>query len=203
MPGFPSHRHRQVPACRGMGVDHEVLHDLDPDVPGGLKPERGYTGGKVQIVVDRLGNVHDLEALACPFLQLESGKRGVVSADRDQSRNPDAGERRQHSIQMFGLSRGIGARGAEIRPASEMNAADLFDRERPDPPGSPLHEPFKAVENPDDVAVAEDAADCGRADHAVDTWGRSSTHENTNGRSSRLGHVTLLHLTSCLRYTDQ
>ena len=38
--GLAAHRDHEVPARRGLGVDHQVLHDLDADVARGLEAER-------------------------------------------------------------------------------------------------------------------------------------------------------------------
>ena len=74
----------------------------------------------------------------------------------------------------LGLLRRIRPRGAQIRPASEVNATHLFDREGPDLAYTAFHEPFESVEDADHLTTAEDAADRDRTDHAVDPGRRSA-----------------------------
>ena len=60
--GLPAHRDHEVPARRRLGVDHQVLDDLDAVVARGLEPERVDVRRQIEIVVDRLRHVDDADA---------------------------------------------------------------------------------------------------------------------------------------------
>ena len=64
--GLAAHRDHEVPARGGLGVHHQVLHDVDADVARGLEAEGVDVGGQVEVVVDRLGHVHHADAARAP-----------------------------------------------------------------------------------------------------------------------------------------
>ena len=45
-----------------MGINHEIFDQFNAHVPGGLKAKSGHAMWKTKIVVDGLGDVHDLES---------------------------------------------------------------------------------------------------------------------------------------------
>ena len=55
--GLAAHRDDEVPARGRLGVDHQVLDDLDAVVPRGLEPERVDVRRQVEVVVDGLRHV--------------------------------------------------------------------------------------------------------------------------------------------------
>ena len=59
--GGPAHRDDDVPARGRLGVDHQVLDDLDAVVARRLEAERVDVRRQVEVVVDRLRHVHDPE----------------------------------------------------------------------------------------------------------------------------------------------
>jgi hypothetical protein len=59
VPGRAAHRDHEVPALSGDRVGHEIVHEVDPDAPGGLEAEGGHAAGQGQVVVDGLRDVSD------------------------------------------------------------------------------------------------------------------------------------------------
>ena len=59
-----AHRDDEVPPRRRLGVDHQVLHDLDAVMPRRLVAERVDVGRQIEIVVDGLRHVDDADAPA-------------------------------------------------------------------------------------------------------------------------------------------
>ena len=92
--GLPAHRDDEVPARGRLGVDHQVLDDLDADVARRLEAEGVDVRGKVEVVVDRLRHVDDVDPAARPLLELHRREGGVVAADGDELRDVEAEERR-------------------------------------------------------------------------------------------------------------
>src|SRR5574340_875189 len=177
-----------------MMVRHQTFHKLDADVTGGLEPERGNPMRKVQIVVDGLGHMHHLEPTGRPLLHLQCGKGCVVSSYRDQPRHAEFVQSRQTGIEALGFLCGIRTRCPKVGTTAEVNAADGLDRQGPDLARIALHDPFETVPDADHVAAAENAADRGGADHAVDARRRCAPDNNRYDRSL-LPHASLLSLT--------
>ena len=148
--GGAPHRDHDVPPRRRLRVDHQVLHNLDAVVTRGLEAERVDVRGQIEIVVDRLRHVHDTEPARCVLRELHGRERRVVAADGDELRHVEPQQRLHRVLEQRGALRRICARDADVRPATEMNAADAFDRERNDVIDVPLHDPFEAVAKPDD-----------------------------------------------------
>ena len=178
VPGLPAHRDDEVPARRGLGVDHQVLDDLDAVVARGLEAERVDVRRQVQVVVDGLGHVHDADAAAGVLLELHRREGRVVAADGDELRHVQAQQREHGVLEMLRVLGGVGARDADVRAAAEVDAADAFDRERDDVLDVALHDPLEAVADADDLDAFEPRADRRRADHAVDARGRPAADEN-------------------------
>ncbi len=162
------HRDHEVPARGGPGVDHQVLHDLDADVARGLEAEGVDVGGQVEVVVDRLRHVDDVDAALRLLRELHRRERRVVAADRDQLRDVQAQQRDHGVLEVLGVLGRVGARDADVRAAAEVDPAHLVDRERPHVVDVALHDPLEAVADPEHLDALEQAADGGRADHAVD-----------------------------------
>ncbi len=176
-----------------MGVHHEILHDFHADMTGRLKAERRNPVRQIQIVIDRFRHMDDLDPADRSRFQFERREGRVVSADGDQTGNAETRQSRQHAIEMLGLSGRIRPRSSQIRPAPEVNAADFINRQGLHAPRVPFHQPFEAVDDPEDVTAAENAADRDGADHAVDAGSRPAPDQYSHGGSLRC-HVNPLHL---------
>ena len=87
MAGFAAHGHDKVPARCGVGVHHEILDNLDGDMPGRLKTERRNAIRKIEVIVDGLRHMHNLNAPGHLFLQFERREGRIVSADGHQARD--------------------------------------------------------------------------------------------------------------------
>ena len=74
VPRLAAHGGHEVPARCRLAVDHQVLDDLDAVVPRGLKAEGVDVRRQVQVVVDRLRDMHHAQA---PFRLLHEPVRGV------------------------------------------------------------------------------------------------------------------------------
>ena len=93
MASLASHRDHEIPARGGLGVDHQVLDDLDAIVAGRLEPERVDVGRQVQVVVDGLRDVDNPDAPPGPLLELQGRIGGVIAADRDELLHVEPEER--------------------------------------------------------------------------------------------------------------
>src|SRR5688500_7480461 len=82
--GRTPHRHAQIPAPRRLRILHQPLDQLDADVARGLEAERGDREREPEVVVDRLGNLHDLDGAAGGALDGRRAADEVVAADGDQ-----------------------------------------------------------------------------------------------------------------------
>ena len=111
VPCLAAHGDQKVPAGGGLGVDHEVLDDLDAVVAGGLEAERLDVRRQVEIVVYGLRHVHDAQPARTDTLQLHGGERGVVAADGDELRDVQPQQRGDDVLEQLGVRRRIGARG--------------------------------------------------------------------------------------------
>src|SRR5262249_4691967 len=59
--GLASHGHGEIPPRGGTRIHHQILDDLDPEMAGGLKSEGGNPLRQIEVVVDRFGDMDDLE----------------------------------------------------------------------------------------------------------------------------------------------
>ena len=73
--GLAAHRDDEVPARRGLRVDHQVLDDLDAVVARGLEAEGVDVRRQVEVVVDRLRHVDDVDAARRPSPRASSPRR--------------------------------------------------------------------------------------------------------------------------------
>ena len=71
MAGFAPHRHNKVPARRGTGVHHEILDDLDGEMPGRLKAECRNAIREIEVIVDGLRHMHNLREPGRLFFQFQ------------------------------------------------------------------------------------------------------------------------------------
>jgi hypothetical protein len=128
--GLPAHGDHEVPARGGLGVHHQVLHDVDPDVARGLETEGVHVCRQVEVVVDGLGHVHHVDAAARFLLELHRGEGGVVSPDGQEHVDVQAEQRDDRVLEVLGVLGGVGARDPDVGPAAEVDAAHLLDGER-------------------------------------------------------------------------
>ncbi len=186
MPGFAAHGDDEVPAARGLGVDHQALHQADAVVARGLEAEGVDVGRQVEVVVDRLRHVHDLESTASRLLDLHCRERGIVAADRDQPRDAEAFESADGGLEQSGILGGVGARGAELRAAPKVDATHLVDGQRAHVIEVAAHQPLEPVLDAEHLDARESGADGGRPDDAVDAGRRAAANEDR--KLGRVGH---------------
>ena len=151
--GLSAHGDDEVPAPRGLRVDHQVVHDLDADRARGLIAEGPYVGRQVEIVVDRLGHVNDAQPMASRVRELVGGERGVIPPDGHQHLDAEAVERLDHPLHVLRTLGGVRAGDADARAAAEVDAARVRDGERNDVRDVPGHEPLKALLKAEDLDV--------------------------------------------------
>ena len=132
VPGLPPHGDDEVPARGRLRVDHQVVHDLDADGARRLVAEGADVVRQVEIVVDRLGNVHDPELAVRRGRELVGAVRGVVAADGDEHADAEPLERRQRDVEVLRVLGRVRARDAEVRAAAEVDAARVGDCQRRD-----------------------------------------------------------------------
>jgi hypothetical protein len=144
---------------------------------GGLVAEGVHRGIEVEVVVDGLGHVGHPDAPGRLLRHLHGREGGVVTADGDELGDPQAGERIDHGLEKLVALGRVGARGAEIGAAAEVDAADVFQVERPDVLGAAVHEPVEAVANPQHLHSLKERPDGRGADHAVDPGGGPAAHQ--------------------------
>ena len=132
VPGLAAHRDHEVPARRGLGVDHQVLHDLDAVVTRGLEAEGVDVRRQVEVVVDRLRHVRDVDPAARLLFELHRGEGRVVAADGDEHRDVQSQQRDDGRLEELRVLRGIGPGDADVRAAAEVDPADLIDLEGED-----------------------------------------------------------------------
>ena len=181
-----AHRDDEIPARRGLSVDHQVLDDLNAVVAGRLEPEGVDVGRQVQVVVDGLRDVDDPDAPPDLLLELRGRIGGVIAADRDELPHVEPEERENGVLEMCGIAGGVAPRDADVRPASEMDPADALDGQAYDMVDVPLHEPLKAVRTPTTSTPSSSDRDGRRADDAVDA--RGGTARDQNGQLLALAH---------------
>ena len=186
VPGLPPHGDHEVPPRRGLGVHHEVLHDVHPDVAGGLEAEGVHVGRQVEVVVDRLGDVHDLHAASRLLLEPHGRVGGVVAPDGDELGHVQAQEGDHRVLEVLGVLGGVGPGDPDVGAPAEVDAAHLLDGQGGDPVHVAVHDPLEAVADPEHLHPFEHAADGGGADHAVDPGGGPSAHED--GESLLMAH---------------
>jgi hypothetical protein len=116
MTGLPPHRRHEEPVRRRLRVDHQVLHELDADVARGLEPEGVDVGRQIEVVVDRLGHVHDAQAARRVLDELHRRVGGVVAADGDELRDAEAREGLHGVLEQRGIGRRVGARDPRCEP---------------------------------------------------------------------------------------
>ena len=178
MAGLAAHRNDEIPARRRLGVDHQVLHDVDAVVPRGLEPERVHVRRQVEVVVDRLRHVDDANPAGRALFEVHRRERRVVAADGDELRDVEPKQRGHGVFEQSWVGRRIGARDAEVRSAAKVDAADGVDGERHDMRRVALHDPLEAVADPDDGDAFEAGADGGGADDAIDAGGRAAADQD-------------------------
>ena len=124
------------------------------------------------------GHVDDADGAGGVAFQPHGGERGVVPADGDELGDVQPQERLQRLLQQGHVGGRVGARDPQRGAAAEMDPADGVDGQRRDVIDVPLHEPFEAVADADDVEPFEPGADGGGGDDAVDAGGRPAADED-------------------------
>ena len=168
MPGLAAHRDHEVPARRGLGVDHEVADDVDADVARRLIAEGRDAVRQIEVVVDRLRHVDDVDPTGGGLLDLHRAVGRVVAADRDQLVDVQPEERRDRALEQLLVVRRVVAGGAERRAAAEVDAAHLLDRQVARVGDVAEHQPLEALLDAEHRHAIEIGADRRRGDHAVD-----------------------------------
>ena len=123
-----SHRDDDVPAPRGPGVLHQVSHELDADVPGGLETERGHVRRQRQVVVDRLRHVHAADGAGRVLADVARRERRVVAANRDEVCDARLLQRLDHGPRRLGRFGRVLARGPEHRAPEQVHPRHVVDR---------------------------------------------------------------------------
>ena len=118
-----SHGHHHVPAPGGPRVLHEVAHQLDARVAGGLEAEGRHVRRQGQVVVDRLRDVHAADGALRVLADGARRERGVVAADRHQVRDARLLQRLDHRARGLRRLGRVLARGAEHGAAQEVHRA--------------------------------------------------------------------------------
>ena len=182
--GFSPHRDDEVPARRGLRVDHQVLHDLDADVPRGLVAERAMSCGRSkslsivfgtcttrELAPRGLGQAMRAEAVSSPPMVMSMPTPSRISDSRVL----------REELRILGRVR---ARDAEVRAAAKVDAARVGDGERHDVRGVALHEPAEAVVDAEHLDAGEARANGRRADDAVDAGGGAAADQDGERLSS-------------------
>ena len=144
----------------------------------GLVAERVHVRRQVEVVVDRLGHMHHVDPAGGLLLDHHGRERGVVPADGDQIGHAQAQQRQHDVLQVLGLGRRVGARDADVRAATEVDAGDRINGQRAGVIDVALHEPLEAILDAEHVDALEQCADGGGGDDAVDAGRRPSAHED-------------------------
>ena len=186
MPRLPAHGDDEVPARRGPGIHHQVLHDVHADVTRGLEAEGVHRWGQVQVVVDGLGHMYHVDAPTGLLFHPHGRVGRIVSADGDEHGDVQAEQGNHHVLQMLGIPGGIGPGDAKEGPAPEVDAAHLVDVEDLDMADVPLHDPFEAVPDAQHLDAFEVGPDGGGTDDAIDPRRRPSADED--GKSLGVAH---------------
>ncbi len=178
MSRLAAHRDHEVPARRRLGVDHEVLDDLDAVVACSLETEGVDPRREVEVVVDGLRCVYDADTARCELGEPHRRKGGVVATDGDELRDTELLERRDAPREVCRVFGRVGAGGSEDRTTAEVDAADTGHGQFDDVVDVTLHDPLEAVADADDLHARELGADRRRADDAVDARRRSTADKD-------------------------
>ena len=147
-------------------------------VSRGLKPERIDVWREVQVVVDRLGHVHDPETTRGSLDESMRRVRSVVAADRDELGDSKPQQRDDRVLEVLLDHRRIRPRDSDMRTATEVNPTNFLDGERDHVVDIAAHDPFEAIPNPDDLDVLQLSAYRRRTNHAIDAGGRATGDKN-------------------------
>ena len=178
VPCGPPHRNDKVPARRRLCVDHQVLDDFHAVVPRGLEAEGVDIRRQVEIVVDRLGDMDDLQPAGRRLLELHRRIGGVITADRNQTGNVEPQQGCNRILEMPRVFRGVCARDADVRAAAIVDTRDFLVRERRDVGSVAFHDPLEAIADSYDFDAFQDRANRGRGDDAVDPGRGTSADED-------------------------
>ena len=178
VPCLSAHRDHEVPARGGLCVDHQVLHDLDADVARGLETEGVDVLRKVEVVVDRLRDVHDAQHSARGLRETRRAEARVVAADRDEHADAESIERVEALREELRALRGVRARDAEARTAAKVDSARIGDGQRRNARGVTLDEPLEAVLDAEHLDARQTCTNGGGTDDAIDAGGRTATDED-------------------------
>ena len=173
-----------------LGGVAQPVEGVGRHLDGGPEAEGVVGGGEV--VVDRLGHRHDVDA---HLPQLGGDPQRAVAADHDQRVDPGGAHVLDHLGGAVGgaaagqrVGEGVGAvGGAEDRAAEADQVADVGGAE---PAEAPLDEPREAVQHPHDLGAVDPlgGADDG-ADHGVEAGGVAAAGEDPEALG---GHGTAI-----------
>src|SRR3954451_6737836 len=154
----------------------QAVDRVGGDLHRGLEAERVI--GPCQVVVDRLGDAHDVDAVVGQSL---GHAERVLTADRDQPVEAELLERGAHALEPVIFLVGVRARCAEDRPAAVEDAAGRLVRQLAGVTG---HDAGPAVAEAEElVVVGVDAL----ADHGADD-GIEAGAVAAPGQESESGH---------------
>ena len=104
-----------------------------------------------------LGTCTTLQPPRGLLLQLHGREGGVVAADGDELGHAQAEQRDERVLEVLGMGGGVGAGDADVRPAAEVDAADVVDAQGGDVVDVPLHDPLEAVADAQDLDALQPA----------------------------------------------
>ena len=141
-------------------------------------PNVGTCGGSGRSLSIVFGTCTLRMAPARVLADIARGERCIVAADRDEVRDARLLQHLDHGPRRLGRLGRILARGAQHRPAEQVDARHVVDRERPQPGRVAADEVLEAVADADDFESLVDRLDGRRGDDGVDARGRAAADEN-------------------------
>jgi hypothetical protein len=170
------HHAASVRVARGA----QAVHGVGRDLHRGVEAERVVGGGEV--VVDRLRNADDLDALVGEALR---GRERAFAADGDQGVDAEALHVLLDLVGTALALEGVGARGAEDRAALLADADDVAALQGDD---VALHDAAPSIAEPDELLVVDlDALEHGGPDDRVQARAVAATREDAD-----LAHVSIM-----------
>ena len=189
----------RCPAPGGLGVLGEVADDAHAHLPGRLEAESRGRFGQGEVVVDGLGHMGDADAPLGAGMHLAAGIGGVVAADGHEARDVQFLQHIQDVLHRLRLLGGVGARGAQQRPALQVDGLDGVDGQVEDvlalaigdplERGHALDEVLEAVVEAQDLEALLDGLDGDGGDDAVEAGGRPAADEEGDAARMRRGHA--------------
>ena len=176
--GLAPHQDRDIPARRRPCVDHQVLEDIDPEMPSRLISEGVDVRREIEVVVDGLGYVQHLDAAGGALLDHHGGERRIVAADGDQPRDAETEQGLDAVFEQLGVLGRIGSRGADVRATPEVHATHRVDRQRLRVLDVALHDPLEAFLEAEHLVALERGSNGRSTDDAVDSGSGAPAYED-------------------------